>query len=253
MKLWLIFVFNILLAHHVLADPIKVGVTAGPHAMIMEQVKVLAKTENLDIKIIEFNDFILPNAALNDKELDINCYQHQPFLDEQVAQRHYKIKSAGRTIVLPLGIYSKTFKNLVELPDKAKIAIPNDPTNGGRALKLLAQQGLIKLNATDNPTVLDIIDNPKNFVIIEIESPQLPRTLDDVAIAVINTDWVLLAGLDPQSGLVFEDKNSPYANIFAIRDDETRPTVQQLIQLYQSAPIKAYIEQTFKGAVIPTW
>lgn len=235
------------------AAPLKVGVTAGPHAMIMEKVKELAKAEGVDVQVIEFNDFILPNVALNDKEVDMNSYQHQPFLDEQVKTRGYKIKSAGKTVLMPLGLYSKNIKSLAEIKDKSQIAIPNDPTNGGRALKLLEKLELIKLKPSENPTILDIAENPKHFKIIEIDAPQVPRTLEDVAAAVINTDWVHVAGLDPKTAIAFEDKDSPYANVIAIRTDETRPEVTKLINIYQSEPVKKYINDTFKGAIIPAW
>ena len=253
MKLLMTFVFLLLSITHLIATPLKVGVTAGPHAMIMEKVKELAKAEGIEIQVIEFNDFILPNAALNDKELDINVYQHQPFLDEQVKSRGYKIKSAGKAVLMPLGIYSNTLSKLANLKDKSKIAIPSDPTNEGRALKLLEKEGLIKLAPSENPSILDIVNNPKELIILEIEAPQLPRTLDDVDAAVINTDWVLLAGLNPHTALASEDKNSPYANVIATREDETRPEVKQVIQFYQSEPIKMFIQEKFKGAILPAW
>ncbi len=235
------------------AAPLKVGVTAGPHAIIMEKVKELAKTEGIDIQVIEFNDFIIPNVALNDKELDINSYQHQPFLDEQIKTRGYKIKSAGKTVLMPMGIYSKTLTKLSELKDNSKIAIPADPTNGGRALKLLEREGLLTLKPSHNPSILDIVENPKKLTILEIDAPQLPRTLEDVQAAVINTDWVLLAGVDPTLALAIEDKNSPYANVFAVGIDENRPEVKKLIEIYQSEKTKEFINEKFKGAVLPAW
>ncbi len=253
MKLLTALALFILSITPLVAAPLKVGVTAGPHAIIMEKVKELAKNQGIDIQVIEFNDFILPNVALNDKELDINSYQHKPFLEEQIKSRGYKIKAAGKTVLMPLGIYSKTIKKLADLKDKSKIAIPSDPTNGGRALKLLEKVGLITLKPVDNPSILDIKNNPKNLTLVEIDAPQLPRTLDDVDAAVINTDWVLLAGLDPKAALATEDKNSPYANVFAIREDENRPEVEKLIKIYQSEPIKTFILEKFKGAILPAW
>lgn len=235
------------------AVSLKVGVTAGPHAMIMEKVKELAQAEGIDVQIIEFNDFILPNIALNDGELDLNSYQHQPYLDEQVKNRGYKIKSAGKTVLMPLGIYSNKIKTLTDLKEGAKIAIPNDPTNGGRALKLLEKEGLITLKPSENPSLLDIAENPKKLSILEIDAPQVPRILDDVDIGITNTDWILLANIDPQVALAIEDKNSPYANVFAIRDDENRPEVEKLIKIYQSDPIKRFIQETFKGAIVSAW
>ena len=253
MKLLAAFSLFILSITPLAATPLKIGVTAGPHAIIMEKVKELAKAEGIEVQVIEFNDFILPNIALNDKELDLNSYQHQPFLDEQVTNRGYKIKSAGKTILMPLGIYSHTLKKLADLKEKSKIAIPSDPTNGGRSLKLLEKEGLIKLKPAINPSILDITDNPKKLTLLEIDAPQLPRTLDDVDAAVINTDWVFLSGLDPKTALATEDKNSPYANIFAIREDEHRPEVEKFIKIYQSEPIKLFIQEKFKGAILPAW
>jgi D-methionine transport system substrate-binding protein len=253
MKLFTSLTILFLSISQLAAASLKVGVTAGPHAMIMEKVKELAKDKGLDIQIVEFNDFILPNVALNDKEIDVNSYQHQPYLDEQVKNRGYKLKSVGKTVLMPLGIYSKKIKALSEIKENSKIAIPNDPTNGGRALKLLETQGFIKLNPSENPTILDIKENPQNLSIIEIDAPQVPRTLEDVDAAIINTDWVLVGGLDPKSALSFENKDSPYANVIAVRDDETRPEVTEFVKLYQSEPVKVYIKETFKGAVIPAW
>lgn len=253
MKLLTAFSFIFLSISSLSAVPLKVGVVAGPHAMIMEKVKELAHAKGLEIQVIEFNDFILPNMALNDKEIDINSYQHQPYLDEQVKSRGYKIKAAGKTVLMPMGIYSKKIQKLADLKENAKVAIPNDPTNGGRALKLLEKEGLIKLKPSENPSILDIAENPKKLSIIEVDAPQVPRTLDDVDAAVINTDWVHLAGLDPQTALAVESKDSPYANIFAIREDENRPEVEKLIKIYQSEPIKKFINEKFNGAVLPAW
>lgn len=253
MKLLTAFVFFFLFISSLAAAPLKVGVVAGPHAMIMEKVKELAKAEGIEIQIIEFNDFILPNMALNDGEIDINSYQHQPYLDEQIKSRGYKIKAAGKTVLMPMGIYSKKIHKLAELQENSKIAIPNDPTNGGRALKLLEKEGLLKLRPSENPSILDIAENPKNLTILEIDAPQVPRTLDDVDAAIINTDWIHLANIDPETALTVEDKNSPYANVFAIRTDENRPEVEKLIKIYQSEPIKAFIKEKFKGSVLPAW
>ena len=253
MKLLIAFTFLFLSISSLSAAPLKVGVTAGPHAMIMEKVKELAKVEGIEIQIIEFNDFILPNMALNDRDIDINAYQHQPYLDEQVKCRGYKIKAAGKTVLMPMGMYSKKIHKLADLKEDSKIAIPNDPTNGGRALKLLEKKGLIKLKPSDNPSILDIVENPKNLTILEIDAPQVPRTLDDVDAGITNTDWIMLADLDPQTALAMEGKDSPYANIFAIREEENRPEIEKLIKIYQSEPIKEFIKEKFKGAVLPAW
>lgn len=236
------------------ANALKLGVTAGPHAVIAEEVKKNAKEEGLDIEIIEFNDFILPNAALDAGEIDVNSYQHQPFLDEQVKTRHYKIVSLAKNIVLPLGVYSNKHKSLDEVNSGDIIAIPNDPTNGGRALFLLEKAGLITLKDTNTPTILDIVDNHKNLKIIEIEAPQIPRTLNDVDYGITNTDWILVAGIDPSTALIREDKDSPYTNIIAVREENRdKEEIKKFIKLYQSAKIKNFINEQFKGAVIAAW
>lgn len=233
----------------------KIGVTAGPHAMIMEQVKKEAVKAGLDIQIIEFNDFILPNEALNEGELDVNSYQHQPFLTEQIKQKGYKLVSIGKTVLMPMGVYSSKLKALTEIKEGDKIAIPNDPTNAGRALKLLEVNGLLKLNPDVKlPSILDIMENSKKLKIIEIDAPQLPRSLEDVSVAIINTDWVVLAKMDPKTALIMESKDSPYANILVVQEaKKDKDELKKLIELYHSPRIKSYIEEEFKGAVIPAW
>lgn len=237
------------------AVPFKVGVTAGPHEQIMQKVKEKAAKEGVNIEIKIFNDFILPNQALNDGELKANSYQHQPFLDEQTKIKGYQLIAVAKTVLMPMGLYSSTIKALGELKEEAQIAIPNDATNGGRALLLLQAQGLLKLKeGVALPSLLDIIDNPKKLKIIELEAPQLPRSLDDVAAAVVNMDWILVAGIDPKTALVLESKDSPYANILVVQTAEKdNDDVKKLVSLYQSADIKDYIAQEFKGHVIPAW
>lgn len=232
----------------------RIGVTAGPHAEIMQKVKEVAKKQGFDIEITEFNDFILPNQALDQKELDANCYQHEAFLKEQVATRGLALVSVASSVVMPMGAYSKTLKSIEDLQDQATIAIPNDPSNEARALKLLEQQGLLTLKKVDNPSVADVADNPKRFSILTLEAPQLPRTLEDVDLAVINTDWVLLSGLDFTSALFGEDKKSPYANVIVVRaQDRESKRVKDFVTYYQCDEIKSFIQQRFKGAVIPAW
>lgn len=229
----------------------KLGVTAGPHAMIAEKVKDLAKKQGLDIDVIEFNDFVLPNIALNEGSLDANSYQHQPFLDVQVADRGFKIVSVGKTVLMPMGGYSKKIKSVDELKEKAVIGIPNDPTNGARALLLLAKQGVIELNDKKLPGILDVTKNEKGLKLKEMDAPQLPRSLDDLDLAVVNTDWIVLAKMDPKSALFTEDKNSPYANIVAVRETaKDNDDVKTLVKIYQSNDIKKFVDDTFNRAVI---
>jgi len=158
---------------------IKVGVTAGPHAEVMEVVKKVAAKDGLTIQIVEFNDYMQPNIALNQGEIDANSYQHQPWLDNQIQDRKYEIVSIAKTIIFPMGIYSKKIKNLNELNPGASIAVPNDPTNGARALAILEKQGLIKIKpeAGLKATAKDIVDNPRNLKIKELDAAQIPRVL----------------------------------------------------------------------------
>ncbi len=232
---------------------LRVGVTAGPHAVIMEKVRDLASQQGLSLEIIEFNDFILPNAALAQGDLDVNCYQHQPFLDEQVKARGYSLHSIIKTVLMPIAIYSKKYRSIQDIPDKSTIAIPNDPTNSGRALLLLQKVGLIKLKKSDSPTLLDV-ENFKNLTIKELDAPNLPATLADVDAAVINTDWIFMASLDPQTALAVESIDSPYTNVMVVRQGfEQDSRVQALVKIYQSSEVKHFIQNTFQGAVIPAW
>lgn len=249
------FLCTIIPAHATL----KVGVTAGPHAMIMDKVKDLAAQEGLSIEVIEFNDFILPNAALDEGEIDMNAYQHQPFLDHQIAIRGYKLVGIGKTVLMPFGVYAKKIKNMADIPNGARVALPNDPANGARALRLLQTAGLITLTDAPMPSVLDITSNVKNLAFIELDAPQLPRSLDDVDLAVINTDWIILAKIDPSTALYKESTDSPYTNIIAVRQGdiqgnaERSADLQKFVTIYQSPAIKKYIVETFHGAVIPAW
>ncbi len=236
------------------ATALSVGVTAGPHVLIMEEVRKQAQAENINLKIIEFNDFILPNAALNEGDIDFNSYQHQPFLDEQIKSRGYKLVSIAKTIILPLGIYSSKHAGLSDIQDGATIALPNDPTNLGRALNLLKKAKLIELNDAENPSILDITANPKKLKLVELEAPQIPRVLVDVDYGITNTDWIMLAGIDPNSALLSEDKDSPYANIIVTRsDNQNNPEILRIVEIYHSDHIKNYILTEFKGAVLPAW
>ena len=235
--------------------PIKIGATAGPHSQILEQVKKIAERDGLKIQIIEFSDYIQPNAALAAGDLDANSYQHKPFLDQQVRDRGYKITSVGYTVNFPIGIYSKKIKSLKDLKEGARFGIPNDPTNGGRALLLLQDQGLIKLKASAGlkATPLDVVENPKKLKFVELEAAQLPRTLDDLDAAAINTNFALPAGLHPgKDSIAQESAKSPYVNVLAVREqDKDKPWVAKLVKAYQSEEIRKYVQTEFKGAVVP--
>lgn len=236
---------------------IKVGVTAGPHAEIMEAVKKVAAKDGLDIQIVEFNDYITPNIALSQGDIDANSYQHQPFLDQQIKDRKYEIVAIGKAVIFPMGVYSKKIKNLADLNNGASVAIPNDPTNGGRALVLLAKAGLLKIKpeAGIKATVADITDNPKNLKIKELDAAQIPRSLDDVDAAAINTNYAIVAGLVPtKDAITIEAADSPYANVIAVRTkDKDNPVFQKLLKAYHSSEVKQWLDEKYKGSVVPTW
>ncbi|OAP37746.1 metal ABC transporter substrate-binding protein [Sinorhizobium glycinis] len=239
------------------AETIKVGVTPGPHAQIMEKVKEVAAGKGLDIEILEFSDYVVPNQALADGELNANSFQHKPYLDNQVADRGYDIVSVAYTVNFPMGVYSKKVKSLEELADGATVAIPNDPTNGGRALLILADKGLIKLKDGAGLKVgpADVAENPKNLTFAELDAAQLPRSLDDVDAAVINTNYALEAGLDPSKDpIAREGEKAPYVNIIAINGkDKDAPWVKTLIESYHNDTVKTFVNDTFKGSVIAGW
>jgi D-methionine transport system substrate-binding protein len=237
--------------------PLRVGVTAGPHAQLMEQAAKIAARDGLEVRVIEFSDYIQPNAALAKGDLDANSYQHQPFLDQQIKDRGYKIVSVAQTVVFPIGVYARKYKSLNDLPAGAKIAIPNDPTNGGRVLLLLEREGVIKLRLDSGlrATPVDVTGNPKRVRLIELDAAQLPRSLDDVDAAAINTNFAIQAGLSPtRDAIAMESAESPYANVIAVREaDRTRPEIEKLVRAYRSPELKAYIQEQFKGALVPTW
>ena len=235
--------------------PLKIGVTAGPHAQIFEQVKKIAEKDGLKIQVIEFSDYVQPNAALAAGDLDANSYQHKPYLDQQIADRGYKFSPVGYTVNFPIGIYSKKVKSLKDLPEGAKVGIPNDPTNGGRVLLVLQDQGLIQLrpNAGLKATPLDVVGNPKKLKFVELDAAQLPRSLDDLDASAINTNFALSAGLNPgKDAIAQENAKSPYVNLIAVREaDKDKPWVAKLVKAYHSEEIKKFIQTEFKGSVLP--
>ena len=237
---------------------LKVGATPVPHAEILEIIKPLLAKENIELTIVEFSDYVQPNLALNDKELDANFFQHEPYLDNFVSEhKELKLKNAGGIHIEPMGIYSKKIKDLAALVDGASLAIPNDPTNGGRSLLLLEKAGLLKLKdgVGVKATVGDITANPKNLKFQEVEAAQVPRTLDDVDAAVINTNFAMQVNLVPTKDALFmEDKTSPYVNIVAVRTgDEKRPEIEALMKALKSKEVKDFIDSKYKGAIVPAF
>lgn len=239
------------------ARPVAIGATAGPHSQVLEKVQEIAARDGLFLKIVPFTDYITPNAALAAKDLDANSYQHQPFLDQTVRDRNLPLVAVGKTLVFPMGIYSRTRKTVAEIPNGARIAIPNDPTNGGRALVLLAANGAFKLRegADFRATVADITENPRRLRVIELEAAQIPRTLDEVEAATINTNFAIPAGLNPvRDSIAIESADSPYANLIVVhRDNKDAPWVKRLVAAYQNDEIKAFVKDTFQGSVVPAF
>ncbi|MDY4919762.1 MAG: MetQ/NlpA family ABC transporter substrate-binding protein [Phascolarctobacterium sp.] len=236
---------------------IKVGATAVPHAEILNHIKANLAKDGVDMQIIEFSDYVKPNLSLNDKELDANFFQHEPYLNKFAAERKMDLVSAGKVHIEPMGIYSKKIKDLKNIPNGAKIAIPNDPTNGGRALAILESAKLLKLKegVGVNATVGDVTGNDKKLQIVEIEAALLPRSMDDVDLSVINSNFAMEAKMNPVKDSLFtEPKESPYANIVAVRKgDEKRPEIQKLMKALQSPEVKKFIEEKYKGAVVPAF
>lgn len=236
---------------------IKVGVTAGPHAQIFEQVKKVAAKDGLKVQVVEFSDYVQPNAALAAGDLDANAYQHKPYLDAQIKDRGYKLVSVAETVNFPIGLYSKKVKTLEALKDGAKFGIPNDPTNGGRVLLLLQDKGLIQLKegAGLKATPLDVVSNPKKLKFVELDAAQLARSLDDLDAAAINTNFAISAGLNPKTdSIAQENAKGPYVNLLVVRvADQEKPWVAQLRKAYQSPEIRSFIESEFKGSVLPAF
>ncbi|NLY64650.1 MAG: MetQ/NlpA family ABC transporter substrate-binding protein [Alcaligenaceae bacterium] len=239
-------------------EPLRVGVTVGPHAQIGDVVKQVAAKQGLEVKLIEFSDFIQPNAALDSKDIDVNIYQHRPFMQAQNSTRGYKLVPVADAVVQLMGIYSNRYKKLDELPDNATIAIPNDPSNGARALLVLQAAKLIKIKdgVSTTASLFDIVENPKKLKFIEIEAAQLPHSLSDVDAAAVNSAYAIPAGLDPaKDTLALEDEKADFAVVViaAREDNKDDPRIARFIKAYQSDEVKAFVEKTFPGAYFTAW
>lgn len=247
----------ILVGATALAGELKVGATPVPHAELLNLVKEDLKTEGVDLKVVEFTDYVTPNLALVEGELDANFFQHFPYLEKFSNERGLNLVSAGKVHVEPLGVFSQKIKDIKDLSNKATIAIPSDPSNGGRALILLHNNGIIKLNDPTNlyVTEFDIVENPKKLKFKPIEAAQLPRVLPDVEAAVINGNYALEAGFSPvEDSLLLEGAESPYANIIAVKSgDESKEDIQKLLKALQSKKVSDYIGANYKGGVVPAF
>ena len=241
------------------ARPLRVGVTAGVHAKVLERVDSIVRPQGLVLKVTEFSDFIQPNAALSGGDIDANTYQHQPFLDQQVKDRGYKLSAVGRTVMTAMAVFGSKVKQAKDLPRGARVAIPNDPTNGGRALVLLAKAGLITLRDGGDfrSSTLDILSNPKDLKILELEAAQIARSLPDVDAGAITGNYAVAAGMDPLNDSLIVETAGPalirlYCCLVVVRQgDDTKPWARLLASGYADPTFKSWVESTFKGAVIP--
>lgn len=235
---------------------LKVGASPVPHADILKAAQPMLAKEGVKLEVIEFTDYVQPNMALADKELDANFFQHKPYLDNFAKERKLQLESLVAVHIEPMGVYSKKVKDVKAVADGAKVAIPNDPTNGGRALKILADAGFftLKEGVGVNGTPADIVANPKQIQIIEMEAAVLPRALDDVDFAVINSNYALGVNLNPmKDALYMESKDSPYANIVAVRTGDKREDLQKLAKALTSPEMRKFIEDKYQGAVVPAF
>ena len=237
---------------------ITVGVTAGPHELIMKQVAKLAQKDGLTIKLKQFTDYNSPNVALNDGDLGANSYQTLPFLKEQIKSKNFKITQVFKTVAFPMGVYSKKIKDLKALKKGDSIAVPNDPSNELRALQLFEAAGVIKLKAgiSQKATKADVVSNPLGLKIEELEASQLPPHLQDVAAAAINTNFAFDAGLTINQDAIYHEKttNNPYPNYFVVQTKHRNDKViKQIKKYYQSQTIKDYIAKKFKGSIVPAF
>ncbi len=248
------------LAAPALADDvvIKVGIIGGEDEDLWKVVAEQAKQKGLTIKTVVFSDYTQPNEALERGEIDANAFQHKPYLDNQVKTQGYHIVPVGFTAVWPIGLYSKKVKSVAELPEGAVIGIPNDPSNEGRALRVLQNEGLIKLKDGTGilATPADIVENPKKITIKELDAGIVGRSIDDLDAGVVNTDWALKSGLKPETDRIAQEpvKDNPYNNFIAVKTGrQTEAWVPILVASYQNDTVKGALAEIYKGTGLPAW
>ena len=238
-------------------NEISVGITPGYSEQVMEYAAKEAAKQGLTVNIKTFSDYVTPDQALAAGDIGLNSFQHGPFLQAFNEKNGTHLVSIGNTYLAPLRVYSNKITSIKDVPDGAKVSIPNDPSNGGRALLLLDHNGLLKLKPGTDPTkatINDIAENPKKLEIIELEAAQLPRSLDDVTISVINAGYAKSANLDSKKALATEDNTSPYVNIIAAREqDKDNPTYQKFVKIFQSDNVRKYINDNFSDGLVPAF
>jgi D-methionine transport system substrate-binding protein len=235
---------------------LKVAATAVPHAALLEAVQGELREEGVDLEVVVTDDYNMPNRALVDREVDANFFQHLPFLEEQIRSFHYPILSIAPIEIEPMGLYSQKIAALADLPKGATLSIPHDPTNEGRALLLLEKLGLITLDHRHGlqATILDIISNPQELLILEVDPALLPRTLPEVEASVINMNYALQAGLSSHDALAMEAPDSPYVNVLVVRDEDAkRREILALRAALTSQKMRNFIIQTYHGAILPAF
>lgn len=237
--------------------PLRIGTGGGPLAEILAFAVKRAKEKNVDVQVIEFTDWITPNEALANGDIDANLFQHIPFMNAASKARGYRFAAVAPTYVLPVGIFSKKVARFEEVQPDSWVAIANDPVNGARGLRLLAKAGLIVLRegAGDDATVLDIVSNPKRLRFRELEAAQLPRSLDDVALAQVSISYLMMSGGDPEKALIADGfGDSHYALQFVARADrKDDPRLARFIAIYRSPEVKAFIQEKYGRFFIPVW
>ncbi|TCI24395.1 MetQ/NlpA family ABC transporter substrate-binding protein [Exiguobacterium sp. SH3S2] len=239
-------------------ESLTIGVTGGPHQQIAEKVKELAAEDGLELDIKVFNDYNTPNTALDEGSLDVNSYQTLSFLELQKSDKGYKIDDVFKTVAFPMGLYSDKLTDIKELKEGDKVAVPNDPANELRALRLYETAGLITLKEglTDKATKRDIAENPLNLEFIELEASQLPTQLPEVALAAINTNFAMGAGLSINEDALFHEDtvDNPYPNYVVVRtDNKDDEVVETLKSYYHSDEVRTFIEETFNGSIVPAF
>ena len=233
-----------------------VGVSPVPHKELVELVADDLLKKGIKLEIVEFNDYVQPNLALKDKSIDANFFQHVPYMESFGKENNIDMVSVGKIHVEPLKIYSSKLKSVSEVSENAEILIPNDPTNRGRALILLETAGLIKLNDITklDSDANDIVENPKNLKIVTLNSEQIGARLDEVELAVINTNNAIASGINADKAIFVEGKESPYANIITVlKGNENDERVKALVEALQSEKVKKYIEEKYNGEVVPAF
>ncbi|MTD31423.1 MetQ/NlpA family ABC transporter substrate-binding protein [Planomicrobium sp. YIM 101495] len=238
-------------------EKLVVGVTSGPHEQILEVVKEVAAEEGLELELKVFTDYVLPNTALEEGDLDVNSYQHKPFLDAFNEDHGTNLVAGATTILNPMGVYSNEFGSIEDLPKGAKFGLPNDPTNGSRALFILEEAGLITLKegSEETASIFDVEENKLELEFIELEAAQIPKQLSELDAAAINTNWAIEAGLNTlEDSILLESSESPYVNYIVTRDEnKDDPVLEVLNAAYQSDRVKEFIEEQFDGSVLPIW